>query len=582
MEVRMNKTILSRVREFKKESYLAPLFITLEVIMEILIPYMMSNIIDIGIKNSDMNYIIKIGIILFIMAMMSLFFGAIGARYASVAANGLSKNLRSDIFKNIQKFSFKNIDKFSSGSLVTRLTSDIRNVQMAYMMMIIMVARSPIMMLMALIMVFKINIKISMVFLVAIPVMLIVMYTIIKKAAPMFDMVFSEYDELNNKVSENVKAQRVVKAYVREDFENKKFGKLSTKLYTLFLDVEKLVALFNPAIQMLLYLVILSIFLIGGRFVANDIITTGQLTSVVIYSMQILMSVIAVSFVFILLIIAETSIERITEVLEEKASMDINEDGEKIVQDGSIEFKDVSFSYSDNSERLALKNVNLTIKSGETIGIIGSIGSAKSTFVSLIPRLYEVTSGSVLVGGKDVREYSLSHLRDNVAMVLQKNTLFTGTIADNIRWGNENATDEEVQEVCKLACADEFIQKFPNKYDEKIYEGGNNVSGGQKQRLCIARALLKKPKVLILDDSTSAVDTKTDAKIRESFANELKDTTKIIIAQRISSIENSDRIIVIDKGEIVGFDTPQNLLENNEIYKENYEFQKKGGAGLDE
>lgn len=578
----MNKTILSRVREFKKESYLAPLFITLEVIMEILIPYMMSNIIDIGIKNSDMNYIIKIGIILFIMAMMSLFFGAIGARYASVAANGLSKNLRSDIFKNIQKFSFKNIDKFSSGSLVTRLTSDIRNVQMAYMMMIIMVARSPIMMLMALIMVFKINIKISMVFLVAIPVMLIVMYTIIKKAAPMFDMVFSEYDELNNKVSENVKAQRVVKAYVREDFENKKFGKLSTKLYTLFLDVEKLVALFNPAIQMLLYLVILSIFLIGGRFVANDIITTGQLTSVVIYSMQILMSVIAVSFVFILLIIAETSIERITEVLEEKASMDINEDGEKIVQDGSIEFKDVSFSYSDNSERLALKNVNLTIKSGETIGIIGSIGSAKSTFVSLIPRLYEVTSGSVLVGGKDVREYSLSHLRDNVAMVLQKNTLFTGTIADNIRWGNENATDEEVQEVCKLACADEFIQKFPNKYDEKIYEGGNNVSGGQKQRLCIARALLKKPKVLILDDSTSAVDTKTDAKIRESFANELKDTTKIIIAQRISSIENSDRIIVIDKGEIVGFDTPQNLLENNEIYKENYEFQKKGGAGLDE
>ena len=578
----MNKTILSRVREFKKESYLAPLFITLEVIMEILIPYMMSNIIDIGIKNSAMNYIIKIGIILFIMAMMSLFFGAIGARYASVAANGLSKNLRSDIFKNIQKFSFKNIDKFSSGSLVTRLTSDIRNVQMAYMMMIIMVARSPIMMLMALIMVFKINIKISMVFLVAIPVMLIVMYTIIKKAAPMFDMVFSEYDELNNKVSENVKAQRVVKAYVREDFENKKFEKLSTKLYSLFLDVEKLVALFNPAIQFLLYLVILSIFLIGGRFVANDIITTGQLTSVVIYSMQILMSVIAVSFVFILLIIAETSIERITEVLEEKASMDINEDGEKIVQDGSIEFKDVSFSYSDNSERLALKNVNLTIKSGETIGIIGSIGSAKSTFVSLIPRLYEVTSGSVLVGGKDVREYSLSHLRDNVAMVLQKNTLFTGTIADNIRWGNENATDEEVQEVCKLACADEFIQKFPNKYDEKIYEGGNNVSGGQKQRLCIARALLKKPKVLILDDSTSAVDTKTDAKIRESFANELKDTTKIIIAQRISSIENSDRIIVIDKGEIVGFDTPQNLLENNEIYKENYEFQKKGGAGLDE
>ena len=578
----MNKTILSRVREFKKESYLAPLFITLEVIMEILIPYMMSNIIDIGIKNSDMNYIIKIGIILFIMAMMSLFFGATGARYASVAANGLSKNLRSDIFKNVQKFSFKNIDKFSSGSLVTRLTSDIRNVQMAYMMMIIMVARSPIMMLMALIMVFKINIKISMVFLVAIPVMLIVMYTIIKKAAPMFDMVFREYDELNNKVSENVKAQRVVKAYVREDFENEKFGKLSTKLYSLFLDVEKLVALFNPAIQFLLYLVILSIFLIGGRFVANDIITTGQLTSVVIYSMQILMSVVAVSFVFILLIIAETSIERITEVLEEKASMDINEDGEKIVQDGSIEFKDVSFSYSDNSERLALKNVNLTIKSGETIGIIGSIGSAKSTFVSLIPRLYEVTSGSVLVGGKDVREYSLSHLRDNVAMVLQKNTLFTGTIADNIRWGNENATDEEVQEVCKLACADEFIQKFPNKYDEKIYEGGNNVSGGQKQRLCIARALLKKPKVLILDDSTSAVDTKTDAKIRESFANELKDTTKIIIAQRISSIENSDRIIVIDKGEIVGFDTPQNLLENNEIYKENYEFQKKGGAGLDE
>lgn len=578
----MNKTILSCVREFKKQSFLAPFFITLEVIMEILIPYVMANIIDIGIKNSNMEYVVKTGLILLVMAMMSLFFGATGARFAATAATGLSKNLRSDIFKRIQKFSFKNIDKFSSASLVTRLTTDIANVQMAYMMMIIMVARSPIMMISALIMAFKINAQISMIFLVAIPALIVIMYLIIKIAAPKFNVVYEQYDVMNNMTAENVRAQRVVKAYVREEFEKNKFSKLSAKIYELFVDVELYVAVFNPSIQLVLYAMVTALFLMGGKLIVSGSLTTGQFTSLMIYSIQILMSVITISFVFVLLIIAETGIMRITEVLEEEPAMDENANGEKEVKDGSIEFKNVNFSYSDDEKRLALKNVNISIKSGETIGVIGSIGSAKSTFVSLIPRLYDVTSGEITVGGKNVKDYELASLRDNVSMVLQKNTLFTGTIADNIRWGNENATDEEVEYVCKLACADEFIQKFPKKYEEQIYEGGNNVSGGQKQRLTIARALLKKPKILILDDSTSAVDTKTDAKIREAFATQLKDTTKIIIAQRISSIENSDRIIVLDNGEVVGFDTPQNLLMNNQIYRENYEFQKQGGGLGDE
>ena len=578
----MNKTILSCVREFKKQSFLAPFFITLEVIMEILIPYVMANIIDIGIKNSNMEYVVKTGLVLLVMAMMSLFFGATGARFAATAATGLSKNLRSDIFKRIQKFSFKNIDKFSSASLVTRLTTDIANVQMAYMMMIIMVARSPIMMISALIMAFKINAQISMIFLVAIPALIVIMYLIIKIAAPKFNVVYAQYDVMNNMTAENVRAQRVVKAYVREEFEKNKFSKLSAKIYELFVDVELYVAVFNPSIQLVLYAMVTALFLMGGKLIVSGSLTTGQFTSLMIYSIQIFMSVITISFVFVLLIIAESGIMRITEVLEEEPAMDENANGEKEVKDGSIEFKDVNFSYSDDEKRLALKNVNISIKSGETIGVIGSIGSAKSTFVSLIPRLYDVTSGEITVGGKNVKDYELASLRDNVSMVLQKNTLFTGTIADNIRWGNEKATDEEVEYVCKLACADEFIQKFPKKYEEQIYEGGNNVSGGQKQRLTIARALLKKPKILILDDSTSAVDTKTDAKIREAFATQLKDTTKIIIAQRISSIENSDRIIVLDNGEVVGFDTPQNLLMNNQIYRENYEFQKQGGGLGDE
>ena len=456
----MNKTILSCVREFKKHSFLAPFFITLEVIMEILIPYVMANIIDIGIKNSNMEYVIKTGLLLLVMAMMSLFFGATGARYAATAATGLSRNLRSDIFKRIQKFSFKNIDKFSSASLVTRLTTDISNVQMAYMMMIIMVARSPIMMISALFMAFKINSQVSMIFLVAIPSLIIIMYRIISIAAPKFDVVYAQYDVMNNMTAENVKAQRVVKAYVREEFEKNKFSKLSAKIYELFVDVELNIAFFNPAIQLVLYLMVLALFLRGGRLIVAGSLSTGQFTSLMIYSLQILMSVIALSFVFVLLIIAEAGIKRITEVLQEEPAMDENINGEKEIKDGSIEFKNVNFSYSDDEQRLSLKNVNLNIKSGETIGVIGSIGSAKSTFVSLIPRLYDVTSGEISVGGKNVKDYNLASLRDNVSMVLQKNTLFTGTIADNIRWGNENATDEEVEYVCKLACADEFIQNF--------------------------------------------------------------------------------------------------------------------------
>ena len=572
----MNKTILSCVREFKKQSFLAPFFITLEVIMEILIPYVMANIIDIGIKNSNMEYVVKTGLVLLVMAMMSLFFGATGARFAATAATGLSKNLRSDIFKRIQKFSFKNIDKFLSASLVTRLTTDIANVQMAYMMMIIMVARSPIMMISALIMAFKINAQISMIFLAAIPALIVIMYLIIKIAAPKFNVVYEQYDVMNNMTAENVRAQRVVKAYVREEFEKNKFSKLSAKIYELFVDVELYVAVFNPSIQLILYMMVTALFLTGGNLIVSGSLTTGQFTSLMIYSIQIFMSVITISFVFVLLIIAETGIMRITEVLKEEPAMDENANGEKEVKDGSIEFKNVSFSYSDDEQRLALKNVNISIKSGETIGVIGSIGSAKSTFVSLIPRLYDVTSGEITVGGKNVKDYELASLRDNVSMVLQKNTLFTGTIADNIRWGNENATDEEVEYVCKLACADEFIQKFPKKYEEQIYEGGNNVSGGQKQRVAIARALAMEPKVMLFDEATSALDPEMVGEVLNVMKDLAKEgMTMIVVTHEMGfAKEVANRVLFMEEGIIYEDGTPEEIF-NNPKEKRTQEFLSK-------
>ena len=571
-------SLLKSLRQYKKEAMLAPFFVSLEVFLEIFIPYLMANIIDIGIKNSNLPYVIKLGIVLLVMAGFSLFFGILAGRYAAISGAGLSKNIRHDIFYNVQNFSFKNIDKFSSSSLVTRLTTDISNVQMAYMMGVRTVARSPIMIIMALIMSMKINLKISLIFLISVPLLAIVLISIAKLAHPYFIKVFKNYDVLNNTVSENINAQRVVKSFVREDYENQKFKNLSKNIYDLFIKAELLVASVLPATQVVIYTVIILILLNGGTSIIVGDMTTGQLTSIIVYALQILTSVITLSIVFILMIIAESSIERINEVLNEKTTMENPENGEKVVKDGSVEFKDVSFSYSDNIQHLSLKNINLKIESGQTIGIIGATGSSKSTLVHLIPRLYDVTQGEILVGGVNVKNYDLEKLRDSVSMVLQKNTLFTGTIAENIKWGNENASMQEVENVCKMACADEFINEFPNKYDEQIYEGGNNVSGGQKQRLCIARSLLKNPKILILDDSTSAVDTKTDARIRQAFAEDLKDTTKIIIAQRISSVENSDKIIVLDDGKVVGYDTPENLLKNNTIYRETYEAQKKGGV----
>ena len=518
------------------------------------------------------------GLILVVMAMVALFFGVKAGNYAARAAAGFAKNLRHDIFYKIQEFSFKNIDRFSTPSLVTRLTTDITNVQMAYMMSIRLLFRAPAMILLSLVMILTINVQIALVMLVLIPVLGGILMFIAKKAHPHFVQVFDEYDVLNNSVQENVNAARVVKAYVREDFEIRKFHGISSVVYTLFTRAEKIVAWNSPTMQFTLYSVILIMVLVGGESIVRGSMAVGELTSVIVYALSILMSLMMVTFVFVMIMIAEASTDRITEVLDEVPEMQDPADAVQEVPNGDIVFEHVDFSYAGEGGALALKDVNLHIKSGQTVGIIGGTGSAKTSLVNLIPRLYDVTGGSVKVGGIDVRQYGLEALRDQVSMVLQKNVLFTGTIYENIRWGDENATDEEVQKVCRLAQADGFIQEFPNGYDTQIVEGGNNVSGGQKQRLCIARALLKKPKVLILDDSTSAVDTKTDALIRKAFREEIPDTTKIIIAQRISSVEDADMIIVMDDGKINGIGTSAELLANNAIYREVYESQVKGGG----
>ncbi len=538
----------------------------------------MANIIDIGIMEGNMGYIVKTGALLVLLAMVALVFGAKAGNLGAIASAGYAKNLRHDIFYKIQDFSFGNIDHFSTSGLVTRLTTDITNVQMAYMFTIRLLVRAPIMIVLSLIMTLTINVKVAVMMLITIPILGGTLIFIAKKAHPHFIKVFDEYDILNNTVQENVNAARVVKAYVRADYENEKFGKISTIVYNLFTRAEKIVAWNNPVMMFTMYVVVLVMVYIGGKDIVFGTMQTGELTSVIVYSIQILMSLMMVSFVFVMIMIAEASSDRIKEVLEEVPEMEDGADALTEVENGAIDFENVSFSYGGEGGNLSLKDVNLHIKSGQIVGIIGGTGSAKSTLVQLIPRLYDVTKGAVKVGGHDVRDYSLKALRDQVSVVLQKNVLFTGTISDNIRWGDENASDEEVQRVCKLAQADSFIQEFPGKYNTMIVEGGNNVSGGQKQRLCIARALLKKPKILILDDSTSAVDTRTDALIRQAFREEIPDTTKIIIAQRISSVEDADVIIVMDNGEINGIGTSEELLKTNEIYREVYESQVKGGA----
>ncbi|HIY30400.1 MAG TPA: ABC transporter ATP-binding protein/permease [Candidatus Mediterraneibacter avicola] len=574
----MNRKLLRSVREYKRESFLTPVLVCLEVLMEVLIPLLMAKIIDVGIMEGDMAYIIKMGLLLIAMAMLALVFGAKAGQLGAIASSGYAKNLRHDIFYKIQDFSFGNIDHFSTSSLVTRMTTDITNVQMAYMFTIRLLARAPIMIVLSLIMTLTISVPIAVIMLITVPVLGGTLIFIAKKAHPHFVQVFDEYDVLNNTVQENVNAARVVKAYVRADHEVEKFDKVSALVFRLFTKAEKIVAWNSPVMQFTVYAVVIIMVLIGGESIINGTMQTGELTSVIVYALQILMSLMMVTFVFTMIMIAEASTDRITEVLDEVPEMEDAADAITEVQNGDIDFEHVNFSYAGEGGNLSLKDVNLHIKSGQIVGIIGGTGSAKSTLVQLIPRLYDVTGGCVKVGGVDVRRYGLKALRDQVSMVLQKNVLFTGSIYENVRWGDENASDEEVQRVCKLAQADGFIQEFPAKYNTMIVEGGNNVSGGQKQRLCIARALLKKPKILILDDSTSAVDTRTDALIRQAFREEIPDTTKIIIAQRISSVEDADVIIVMDDGEINGIGTSSELLQTNKIYQEVYESQMKGGA----
>ena len=574
----MNNTLLKSVREYKKQSVMAPLLVVLEVFMEVLIPLEMAKIIDVGIAQGDMNYIIQRGVILVVMAMLALFFGVQAGNMAAVAGAGYAKNLRHDIFYKIQEFSFHNIDHFSTSGLVTRMTTDITNVQMAYMMSIRLLARAPIMVILSWVMTLLLNKKAALLFLIVVPVLGGTLIFIAKKAHPHFIKVFDEYDVLNNSVQENVNASRVVKAFVREDYEVKKFHGISQYVYNLFTKAEKIVAWNSPVMQFVMYTVVILLVLIGGKSIIGGQMETGELTSIIVYALQIIGALMMVTFVFVMIMIAQASTDRITEVLEEVPEMQDKENAVKTVDNGEIVFNHVNFSYAGEGGNLSLKDINLHIKSGQTIGIIGGTGSAKSTLVQLIPRLYDVTGGQVKVGGVDVRDYDLKVLRDQVSMVLQKNVLFTGTIYDNIRWGDKDASEEEVKRVCRLAQADGFVQEFPDGYNTQIVQGGNNVSGGQKQRLCIARALLKKPKILILDDSTSAVDTKTDALIRKAFREEIPDTTKIIIAQRISSIEDADQIIVLDDGKVLGVGTSEELLKTNDIYREVYESQVKGGG----
>ncbi len=575
----MIKKLASYIKEYKKASILTPVFVVLEVVMEVIIPMLMSKIIDVGIPNSDIKYILEIGILLTLSAIMSLAFGMLSGRFAAKASSGFAKNLRKGMFYKIQNFSFEDIDKFSTSSLITRLTTDVTNVQMAFMMIIRILIRGPVMLLAALFMAFSIDARLSCVFLVAIPILGVALFYIAIKAHPNFERVFKKYDKLNEVVQENVGGIRVVKAYANEEHEEKKFEDVNNEVYNYFKKAEKIVAFNSPIMQFVVYFSVLIISWLGAKFIIGGTFQTGELSSLITYAWQILMSLMMLSMVFVMIIIAQSSAERIVEVLDQEPSIKNKKNPIKTIKDGSITFDHVSFAYSDEKDpnKFALQDINLEIKSGETIGIIGGTGSSKSSLVQLIPRLYEATKGIVKVGGVNVKDYDMESLRDEVSMVLQKNVLFSGTIAENLRWGNPNADDEELERVCKLAQADSFIQEFPDKYDTYIDQGGTNVSGGQRQRLCIARALLKKPKILILDDSTSAVDTKTDSYIRKAFKEEIPNTTKIIIAQRVTSVEDCDRIIVMDEGKINGIGTSEELLKTNKIYQEVYNSQMKGG-----
>lgn len=575
----MIKKLAKSIREYKKESILTPIFVSLEVVMEVIIPLLMANLIDKGMYAGDMNEVLKIGLELVGAAMLSLIFGVLSGSVAAKASAGFAKNLRKDLYYKVQDFSFSNIDKFSTASIITRLTTDVTYVQMAFQMIIRIAVRTPLMLVFSLIMAFGINKELSLIFLILIPIVGAALGLISTKVYPIFDRVFKKYDDLNEIVEENVSSIRVVKSYVLEEKEKEKFSKTSNEIYKDFTKAEKIMALNSPIMQFAIYSALILISWFGARIIVNShmtALTTGELTSLLTYSIQILSSLMMLTMILVMCTMSKASAQRIVEILDEEPDLKNKKNPIEEVKNGDIEFQDVGFSYVGKKNKEVLKNINLKIKSGETVGIIGGTGDGKSSLINLIPRLYDVSEGKVLVGGVNVKDYDLKALRDQVANVLQKNVLFSGTIKENIRWGDENASDEEVERVCKLAQADEFIQGFDKKYDTYIEQGGTNVSGGQKQRLCIARALLKKPKILILDDSTSAVDTKTDSLIRKAFREEIPNTTKIIIAQRISSVQDADKIVVMDNGRIDAIGTHEELLKSNKIYREVYESQTKG------
>ena len=578
----MIRTIAKEIREYKWASIATPLFMLLEVLMETLIPYLMASIIDKGVNAGDIGHIYRIGGLMIVAAAIGLLAGMAGGRFGAKASAGLAKNLRESMFGHIQTFSFANIDKFSTAGLVTRLTTDISNIQNAYQMVLRMMMRAPSSMICALIMAFAINRRLASIYLIAVVFLGIILFFIIRHATRYFQMAFPKYDELNASVQENVSAIRVVKAYVREEHETSRFQKASENIYRIFVKAEHNVIVNAPLMQFTVYTCIILISWTGAKMIVSNELTTGELMSLLTYCMNILMSLMMLSMVFVMISMSTASMERVCEVLNETSDLANPVHPVHEIADGSISFSHVNFSYKKDSAEPVLKDITLDIRSGETVGIIGATGSAKSSLVSLISRLYDVTAGEVRVGGHNVKDYDMASLRNQVSVVLQNNVLFSGSIYDNLRWGDPNASDEECQRACRLACADDFIRSFPDGYNTHIEQGGNNVSGGQKQRLCIARALLKKPKILILDDSTSAVDTATDANIRRAFRNEIPNTTKLIIAQRISSVQDADRILVLDEGRINGFGTHEELLASNEIYREVYESQTKGGGDFDE
>ena len=578
----MLKTLASQIKEYKKASIATPVFMILEVIMETIIPLMMASIIDDGVSVGNAGHIYKMGALMLAAACFSLFSGFMGGKYGAKASTGFARNLRKAMYENIQTFSFSNIDKFSTAGLVTRLTTDVTNIQNAYQMLLRMCMRAPFSLICAMVMSFAVNTRIATVYLIAVLLLGAILAVLLTRTTKYFNSIFQKYDDLNESVQENVSAIRVVKAYVREDHEKEKFTKASGNVYKLFTKAEAMICLNMPIMQFAVYACILVISWMGAHMIVSNTLTTGDLSMLLTYCMNILMNLMMLSMIFVMVTMSVASARRVAEVLNEKPDITNPENPVMEVADGSIEFQHVDFSYKKDAKEPVLKDINLKIRSGETIGILGGTGSGKSSLVSLLSRLYDVTKGSVLVGGRDVREYDLEVIRNQVAVVLQNNVLFSGTILDNLRWGDKEATKEECIHACDLACASEFIEKLPKGYDTYIEQGGTNVSGGQKQRLCIARALLKKPKVLILDDSTSAVDTSTDARIRKAFAEEIPGTTKLIIAQRVSSIQNADRIIIMENGEINGFGTHEELLENNEIYRDVYESQTSGNGDFDE